>query len=556
MGSSLLSASRRVVTSPLGLLALLGMYVAVVEMRPGRLYYILNFLLFRDSLAHFLLFLLCLGISLAGVLSLLLNRNKPLYWATLLLWFPCLVVSLTYRFIIGYNFMHSDAVLAWNNRSLAGSALENYAPLVAAAILASVVVLALLHLLRKKIKWRAAPAMALAFPLAAVAVYTHITWTTGVVDDFPALYRVPLNFGAAIAGQVPQPAREPVPVSPATAGVPHLFLIMDESITATELSLNHPQKKTTPFLASLQDHLYNYGVASATVNQSAGSNMALMSGTRLSELPDTAFRTLSRTNIFQFAQKAGYKTYYIDAQLGADVLQNFMSPEDLKYIDSLLRPAALHPALPYYERDMWVAEYLVRLAKQPERIFAYVVKAGAHWPYARTYPADSAFFQPTLTQRSLYKDRTRTLNTYHNALRWTVDAFWRKLTTNISGRDSTVIVYTSDHGQNLTEAGISIAHASVQDTSPQEVAVPLWVWDPAQISSLPPPQKQGYSHFHIFPTLLQLQGYAPSWVQTRYGSSLYDRVSPAAPRLFLAGDLFGRGPHSLQRFVWPLKAGK
>ncbi|WP_183906644.1 sulfatase-like hydrolase/transferase [Rufibacter immobilis] len=556
MASTPFSVPRKHFKTFLLLFLLLGLYVATIEMRPGRLYFLLTYLLFQDSVLHLLLYLLVFASSLLGLLALLFNRSKSLYAATLVLLFPCLLISLSYRFISGYNFMYPDAVLAWNNLNLADTALRNYFWQMSAAFLAAALLLALVHGIRKKTPWRTAPTSGWLVLLVGLAAFLLLKRTTGIVDDYPALYRVPITLLAAATDQLPQPTRKPAPVSPVAPGVRHLFLVVDESITATELTLQQPNLQTTPFLYSRREQLLDFGIASSFTNQSGGSNIALMSGTRPTELPDTAYRTFSRTNIFQYAQKAGYTTYYIDAQLGGNVLQNFMTPEDLRYIDHVERPGAQHPEEPYHNRDMLVATRLAQLSKTPAKVFVYVVKAGAHWPYARTYPAELAHFQPVLSPRSVYKDRELTLNTYHNALRWTVDMFWQKLMGAISPTDSTVVVYTSDHGQNLSQSGISITHASVHETSAQEAAVPLWIWDPARLTRLSPgaTTKHRHSHAHVFPTLLSLQGYAPAWVRQQYGPSLLDADVPSAQRYFLAGDLFGRGSHSLRSFTYPFPA--
>src|SRR5690606_24352315 len=187
-------------------------------------------------------------------------------------------------------------------------------------------------------------------------------------------------------------------------------------VTASELGLNNPNLKTTPFLKKHAAAFINFGIAASSTNQSDGSNIALMCGTRPEELPDKNQLTLQRPNIFQFAKQAGYTTYYIDGQLTGKTLQNFVSPEDLKYIDNFWQPGNDFPDQPRYMRDHLIAEKLTELAKSDKMVFIYVVKVGAHWPYASAYPSDSAFFQPVLGKRSLYKDRERTLNTYHNAL--------------------------------------------------------------------------------------------------------------------------------------------
>ncbi|WP_192823382.1 sulfatase-like hydrolase/transferase [Rufibacter sp. LB8] len=542
---------------PLFLLGALALYVATVEMRPGRLYFLLNYLLFQDSLTSLLLYLLTFAVSIGSLLLLWFNQSRKLFIGFLALLIPSLTISFAYRLVTGYNFMYSDAVLAWNNLALASTAVLNYSSSLFLALAGAAFIVFILLKVRNHVKWRSAPSTAFIFFLSALGAFAFIKTSTGVVDDFPAMYRVPLTLAVAVSDRVPQPQREQVTIQPIAEGVPHLFLIVDESITATELTLYNPGLATTPFLASIQEQLKDFGISRAFTNQSGGSNLALYSGAQLSDLPDKAFSLLSRSTIFQFAKKAGYTTYYIDAQLN-DGLQNFMSPEDLKYIDHVERPAGAHPNAPYYQRDILVAERLTQLAKHPSKVFAYVVKAGAHWPYGQTYPTDSTFFMPALASRSFYKDPERTLNTYHNALRWTVDEFWRKVTQGISPQDSTVIVYTSDHGQNLSQAGISLTHASVHETSPQEAAVPLWIWDPAQLAPSTASKaliaRTVFSHAHIFPSLLQLQGYAPSWVRKNYGPSLLDTLpSTSGANVFLAGDIFGRGPHSLIPF-YPSKA--
>jgi hypothetical protein len=47
------------------------------------------------------------------------------------------------------------------------------------------------------------------------------------------------------------------------------------------------------------------------------------------------------------------------------------------------------------------------------------------------------------------------------------------------------------------------------------------------------------SHFQIFPTMIRLAGYDPSWIRSRYGASLGE--APGTVPEFFVGDLHGRG---------------
>ncbi|MBD1398259.1 sulfatase-like hydrolase/transferase [Pontibacter sp. JH31] len=477
----------------------------------------------------------------------LFNSYRTARLITAGLWLPFLFISLVYRFISGYNYNYADAHTALSNTSLLSSAIQNYALPVLGALATTMGVAAVLRLVTKRFRYTYQASYALALLPAVLLGYWYINRTLGVIDDLPALYRVPLSTLTAYNHALPQTQREPVKVVPKHPGAKHLFLIVDESITGSALSLNGQEANTTPFLKSVAPELQNFGIASACTNYSAGSNIALMSGLQSHELPDKDRKALQQPSIFQYAKKAGYTTYFVDMQMGRGILQNFMTLHDLESVDHYLYVTEEQLEQPYYERDFFIADLLLKLSKSDEKVFVYANKVGAHWPYARTYPPDSTFYRPVLSERSILKSRKKSTNTYFNSLRWSVDRFWEKLMGGITPQDSTFIIYTSDHGQDLSGDGISITHASVSNVSPVEANVPLWCLDKSGYTAMltkPKPNQQ--THAQIFPTLLMLQGYAPSHIRSRYGPTLYE--SPPANRVFLSGDIFGRGANSIIPF--------
>lgn len=528
---------------------LLCLYTVTIEMRPGRVYYVAQFMLFRNSLTDFLLFFLLLGLTVWSLQVYLLNKSALVRYGFLALLCPFLLLSLSYRFITGYNYAYADAHTVLNNVSLLPEVLENFRLQLLMAFAATAFILLLLYLLTKRTGkiyrgWHAA----VVIPVAIIS-FLYINSSLGVIDDMPVLYRVPISTALAASHKLPVGERHKVSVQPKNQGVKHLFLIVDESITGSTLSLNGNAASTTPYLKSVEDSLINFGVASAYTNYSAGTNIALIGGLRQEELPDLERKALTNPSIFQYAKQAGYTTYFIDAQLGKGALQNFMALDDLKSIDHFVQPSEEQPDIAYYNRDYAVADLLIKLSNSDRKVFAYVNKAGAHWPYARTYHPDSTFFTPVLAATSMVKNHQRSLNTYYNAIRWTVDGFWKKLMSGIRTQDSTFILYTSDHGQDLSGNGISITHARTIDTAPIEANVPLWCLDKANYTKAfrDNSMQAEKSHLQIFPTLLLLQGYQEDFVRQRHGPTLFDPLPPQ-DRYFLSGDVFGRGPHALVKF--------
>ncbi|MFD2516254.1 sulfatase-like hydrolase/transferase [Pontibacter locisalis] len=531
----------------------MSIFTVTVEMRPGRAYYILQFILFRQSVLDLLLYLFVLAITVWSQQVLLLNRSQLIRYLFLSLLFTFLFLSLSYRLITGYNFAYADAQTAQSNLHFWRAALQNYVLKIFIAFATSALWVFLLSLLSRKIRFSYSPAQAFVLaPILLISIW-YVNRSLGVIDDLPAFYRVPVSTGLALAHELPVGERELVEASPTSRGVQHLFLIVDESITGSSLSLNGNIVRTTPYLETIKDSIINFGVASAITNNSAGSNIALMSGMQVKDLPDKERKALTSPSIFQYAKQAGYITYFVDAQLGRKALQNYMSPSDLNYVDHFIQPAELDPALPYFMRDYKVAELLVKLSKSEQKVFVYVNKVGAHWPYARTYPETATVFKPVLSTSSMIKDKNRSVNTYNNAIRWTVDGFWKELMQGITPADSTVIVYTSDHGQNLEGDGISITHASTNETKPIEANVPLWIMDRSNVLSgytTPAPNQQ--SHEQVFPTLLLLQGYSPQFIKSTYGSTLFEEKGNRQ-RYFLTGDIFGRGKTTMLPFDYTIK---
>jgi lipid A ethanolaminephosphotransferase len=176
--------------------------------------------------------------------------------------------------------------------------------------------------------------------------------------------------------------------------------------------------------------------------------------------------------------------------------------------------------------------------RKPGPVLIYANKNGAHFPYDLGYPANQDLFRPTMTASGSDATRYR-VNSYRNVVAWSVDRFLARLFEEIDLED-TVVIYTSDHGQNFQPN--RFAHCSVEDPDPREALVPLWVATrdaglKARLAAAAQVTRGHASHFQIVPTVLQLLGYAPAEVERVYGASLFEPHTETAA--FTSGDVFG-----------------
>jgi glucan phosphoethanolaminetransferase (alkaline phosphatase superfamily) len=381
-------------------------------------------------------------------------------------------------------------------------------------------------------------------PLASIIlVASTIIYTKGGTQIFPIPFGTFSNASIVVSKAIANP-QLPFDSAPSdTASTPNLtitgeihpifdkiIVIMDESVRGDYLSLNNPRENTTPFLKTI-DGLINFGLASSGANCSAISRTIFRFGMREIDLPESWQTGLRRPTFWQFARRAGYKTVHIDAWYGPLTLGNgFSLPEEL-LIDSKISVIEN----PSYLRDRVLVDKLLHALEEEGPEFIYVEKFGTHFPYSDKYPPDFKLLTKPHESHLLPVGGSYRAD-YRKAVAWSVDEFFSHLLPDVD-LSKTLVIYTSDHGQNMLPGRIT--HCSTTPTVPPgEEIVPLFA-----ITSVPDFEqrlKKGatrsfgrFSHFEIFPTLLLAMGYEPDWVMETYGPSLMDRPPP--DRKFMIG---------------------
>ncbi|MBX3259886.1 MAG: sulfatase-like hydrolase/transferase, partial [Labilithrix sp.] len=240
----------------------------------------------------------------------------------------------------------------------------------------------------------------------------------------------------------------------------------------------------------------------------------------------------SNPSMWAYAKKAGYDTYYLDAQRFDGRLQSGMDAKELELVDRHIQLGA--GVLPE-ERDVRLAELVREVLRDQagKPSFMYVQKMGSHFPYEGKYPADQAVAQPTMERtyfgteadprpsrmKQASEDkapdiRLRFKNSYDNSLRWNTKRFFEIVLDGLD-MSETVIVFMADHGQDLHQdgrAGFNTHCSTGSDAHPDEgrTFLVLFTHDQEKLAAFREAAAAHYdktSQFSVFPSMLEWMGY-------------------------------------------------
>ncbi|MHC8343566.1 sulfatase-like hydrolase/transferase [Pseudomonas sp. RT6P73] len=313
-----------------------------------------------------------------------------------------------------------------------------------------------------------------------------------------------------------------------------IVLIIDESISGNYLDINAPfgvhsnLKEPRPGVA-----IFNYGYAASIANCSADTNITLRyGGTRADYMRINS----TMPSIWQYAKKAGLRTVYIDAQRTGGNLQNLMNEAEKKDIDEFVQ----FDQTSVRDRDMAAAAKLIDLLNDGKPELVVINKVGAHFPVHDKYPDGFMAYRPTLPRGQFVEiadtgtrdgfngqpdDWVLYRNAYKNTLLWNVGEFFSRVFAK-ADMSNALLIYTSDHGQDLHERGNPGLNLHCGgDPVQEEGLVPLVVIQGDQLRTLDwqkalAGNKDRSSHYNIFPTLLQLMGYDLAGIEAVYGKPL------------------------------------
>ncbi len=485
------------------------------------------------------------------LLLLLLKKGKLFY---LLLTFISLtfILDSSYYFNgLNRGFSIDQFVLAINEKDHALEAISTFYNGTIKSLILFAVFMGIIWLSRKMFSNRFFYIPLLLLPISYVSGNLIQVRTVYQVYNYPSYVKVPLSiFNAYDTGlmDIPYSKRDEVESAPTKSShYKNIILIVDESVRGDYLSINGYEKNTTSYLSSL-DNLLTMGSIPSVANASASTQYILRNGVTIDELPDRNYKTLKKQTIFQYAKKAGFNTLYLDAQTYYKKLQNYMSSYDMEHIDHYIT-LRNKDNLAFSDRRM-VKKLSKELKNSSGSNFVYFIKHGSHFKWQLSYPKSNEVFKPTL---SIYEgldfdNREKAVNTYLNSIKWGVDDFFNFLLNEIDTKD-TLIIYTSDHGQNIIENNILITHGLAINPPSTMANVPLLIYanDIGYIKSKFDNIKlNSYSQYQIFPTLLDIMGYEDKIIE-QYGLPFWKASDDKLQ--FFSGQIFGNGNMNLYQMT-------
>lgn len=502
------------------------------------------------------------GVSLVALLIAAFQPNRWLRLGWAIVIGLTTAVGFAYHRASGSELGVLDALSLWNARHEASRAAEFYAAdfyWLAFIMLIGILVFTLPPAPRGAFakRWLTRLAFVPALPVAVIAAIVLVK-EGGGSEALPTQY-APLSVGLVLGSKViaePLPHRSHVSwtwrgpfaaaapraeTAPPRAAVTHapeirrIVLLVDESVRGDYIDWT-PGNPFTPDLARFKDRIVDFGPAASGGNCSHYSNAIL----RFAAAQDGLGRKLLSTpTLWQYAKKAGFRTVFIDGQAGFNrnpgKLQNFMTAEELHDIDGFyaLDEKIAPPALDDKLLDIVEGE-----VKSDKPVLIYANKNGAHFPYDEGYPKDASLFRPTMSESGSDGTQAR-VDSFRNVVRWSVDRIFKRLFDETSLKD-TVIIYTSDHGQNFQPGRLT--HCTVEDPDSREGLVPLFVITDnadlrARLTAAAAASRGHGSHFAIVPTVLELLGYGKADIAKTFGPSLLEKS--ARKTEFTSGDIFG-----------------
>lgn len=270
----------------------------------------------------------------------------------------------------------------------------------------------------------------------------------------------------------------------------HILWLIDESVAEAPF-----RRLIAPTLAAVPHQ--DFGVAAALGHCSAPAQVALRSGVDVRRV-SAATDLRATPSIWGYAKRASYRTMLIDGQT-AGAPQNLLLPPERALIDDY------RPMVGGIDADLKIADALNAQLRGAGKSFTYAVLRGVHFQYRDHYPAGAIPADASVARQ------------YDTALTWSKAAFFERLLAGVD-RDAVAIVYTSDHGQNLTPG--ALPHCS-REAVADEFRVPLLAFLPdrlvARYAAAP---RGGHSASQILPATLIWMGYDAAAVTARYDRDL------------------------------------
>lgn len=263
-----------------------------------------------------------------------------------------------------------------------------------------------------------------------------------------------LNSAPQSPGAISNSKTTDAAISPASqkSRVKNIILIIGESLQRGHMSLYGYGVKNTPLLEGLEasGNLIKF---SDTISPYGTTNQVLMRLLNFSDYESERkrawFRNLSIIDMFKLS---GYRTFWISNQeaFGAHAL-SAKSAADRADAESFLSKSNLYETVRIKPDGVLLPLINQAKTEQSERNFYVIHLIGSHMDYSLRYPEGFGKFSAADVKAKLTSKQKDVVAYYDNSVLYN-DFVINEIFKIFSGDDS-LIVYLSDHGENLYENG-------------------------------------------------------------------------------------------------------
>lgn len=293
-----------------------------------------------------------------------------------------------------------------------------------------------------------------------------------------------------------------------------VILVLGESARADHFGINGYARDTTPELRRL-DGLVTFPDA---VSLAAATRVALPF--ILTQIPagSDLLRTPPVRSIVGAFGEAGFDTSWISNQMAVGPFDSAVAV----YAEEAGRKKFLNLS-GFRERSTYdgaLADELERvLTNRRGPTMTVLHMLGSHWDYRRRYPQEFRVYEPVPpdTERLSAFDRGKrdlVVNAYDNSIRYTDHVLTRIVHAAESAGRPTVVLFVSDHGQQLFSGDCTSSNHGIESRT--VFNVPLMVWMSPQARAARPDAwaalqenaTRPVTTRSVFPTLIDLAGIA------------------------------------------------
>lgn len=304
-----------------------------------------------------------------------------------------------------------------------------------------------------------------------------------------------------------------------------VVLVIGESVRSDHLGINGYARNTTPKLAALGAEVLSFRDVVSRANWTEAAVPGILTWSLPAEQGPQA-----RASLLHTLKEAGFGTAWLSNQepfpfaSGADVTEFATNTRDYHF----RKDADLLPQFMSYVRQGGPRQFVV------------LHMAGSHIPYEERYDAHARTFAPTMRDLGIRApraaDRVAVVNSYDNTIVELDNFLSRIIGVLRAEKRPAVLVYTSDHGENLFDDARELFMHAQRGPTRHDTHVPLLVWMNTPYRATHPQTVQGLlgnrtrpvGHADLFPTVLDMAGVA--WDGRDARRSVASARYTAAPR--------------------------